>query len=304
MGVAGAMSVAVMLVTFCANAHARQISGPFNTHPMVLYSGGMLSFDNLATKFFDRVLAASLHNLDTHLEGTTLGKPGHLSTSGSAGTFFRSPRLITSAVTPSPFRGMTSRREYGIPCNAHQDDNIEPQPVKAQLLGRRHAFLGPVGFALAAALQAPALASDPGFTDAPEGLQYRDDIVGNGAVPFDGDTLTVCDEPGTCGELKAGDGDLMAKDPRAKGAKYIQGFTFTLGKDEVIKGWEKAVLGAGNMPPMKVGGTRTVIIPSKLAYGAKGLGCKAQDEDGGEDCTIPPYATVEFTIQLVKIARA
>jgi len=54
---------------------------------------------------------------------------------------------------------------------------------------------------------------------------------------------------------------------------------------------------------MKVGGTRIIIIPSKLAYGAKGVGCKEQDEDGGEDCKIPPYATVEFTIQLVKIER-
>ena len=41
-------------------------------------------------------------------------------------------------------------------------------------------------------------------------------------------------------------------------------FPFTLGKGQVIPGWEQGVVG------MKVGGRRELVIPASLAYGAKG----------------------------------
>ena len=58
-------------------------------------------------------------------------------------------------------------------------------------------------------------------------------------------------------------------------------FTFELGAGDVIKGWDRGVLG------MKRGETRKLVVPSKLGYGAKG---SAPD--------IPPHATLHFTVTL------
>ena len=63
-----------------------------------------------------------------------------------------------------------------------------------------------------------------------------------------------------------------------------QPFSFQIGLREVIKGWEIGLMG------MKVGGKRTLIIPSELAYGDRGAGD-----------LIPPNATLTFDIEIVAV---
>lgn len=64
-----------------------------------------------------------------------------------------------------------------------------------------------------------------------------------------------------------------------------QPLRFTLGVGQVIKGWDEGVVG------MKVGGKRTLTIPSHMAYGERGAGG-----------VIPPNATLIFDIELVDIS--
>jgi FKBP-type peptidyl-prolyl cis-trans isomerase len=63
----------------------------------------------------------------------------------------------------------------------------------------------------------------------------------------------------------------------------LQPFIFTLGAHEVIPGWEQAIYG------MKTGGSRLLIVPPAVGYGANGQG------------PIPPNAVLVFEVQLVQV---
>jgi FKBP-type peptidyl-prolyl cis-trans isomerase len=64
-----------------------------------------------------------------------------------------------------------------------------------------------------------------------------------------------------------------------------QPFSFTLGKGQVIQGWDQGVA------QMKQGSTAKLTIPPELGYGAHGAGG-----------IIPPHATLVFEVELIGIS--
>jgi hypothetical protein len=86
----------------------------------------------------------------------------------------------------------------------------------------------------------------------PSGLVVTDLVIGSGRAAARGDTLAVL----FVGRLP--DSTLFAASTRRP-------FQFRLGVGEVIRGWD---LG---MPGARVGGTRRLVVPPELAYGAEGV---------------------------------
>lgn len=112
----------------------------------------------------------------------------------------------------------------------------------------------------------------------PSGLQFEDTVVGNGAEATRGQDVTVH----YTGWLYS-NGEQGAKFDSSKDRN--DPFQFSLGAGMVIRGWDEGVAG------MKIGGTRVLIIPPALGYGARGAGG-----------VIPPNATLKFEVELLGLS--
>ena len=111
----------------------------------------------------------------------------------------------------------------------------------------------------------------------PSGLQYEDSVVGTGTEAVAGNRVSVHYTGWLYQDGVAGRKFDSSKD---RG----QPFVFPLGGGRVIRGWDEGVQG------MKIGGTRRLIIPSDLGYGASGAGG-----------VIPPNATLLFEVELLGV---
>jgi len=112
----------------------------------------------------------------------------------------------------------------------------------------------------------------------PSGLQYEDSTTGIGDVATDGQRVTVHYTGWLFQEGVQGAKFDSSKD---RGTPFV----FNLGAGSVIRGWDEGVAG------MQVGGTRVLIIPPGLGYGARGAGG-----------VIPPQATLKFEVELLKLS--
>jgi FKBP-type peptidyl-prolyl cis-trans isomerase len=107
---------------------------------------------------------------------------------------------------------------------------------------------------------------------ADEVVGTEDVSIGDGAAAQKGDEVSMSYV-----------GTLEADGSRFDAGK---GFRFTLGAGDVIKGWDRGIVG------MKEGGRRKLVVPPKLGYGKKGSGPE-----------IPPNATLLFDVTLERIVR-
>jgi FKBP-type peptidyl-prolyl cis-trans isomerase FkpA len=113
-----------------------------------------------------------------------------------------------------------------------------------------------------------------------QALQTTDTLVGTGAQATSGRLVSVHYTGWLYNPSAAGNKGSQFDSSRSRN----QTFAFVLGAGQVIRGWDQGVAG------MRVGGTRTLIIPSSLGYGSQG--------SGG---TIPPNSALVFEVELVSV---
>lgn len=113
----------------------------------------------------------------------------------------------------------------------------------------------------------------PGITTLPSGLQYEVLTPGTGAKPISTDEVTV-HYKGTLTNGKQFDSSYDRNEPTS----------FVL--NQVIPGWTEG------LQQMPVGSKYRFFIPYALAYGERGA---------GKD--IPPYSTLIFEVELIKIGK-
>jgi FKBP-type peptidyl-prolyl cis-trans isomerase FkpA len=140
---------------------------------------------------------------------------------------------------------------------------------------------------------APAAAQTPAATPAPEvlaplapvqvldPLQITDTKVGTGAEAASGKEVQVHYTGWFYRPLTKNGHGREFDSSRGRGEPLV----FPLGVGKVIKGWDQGLVG------MKVGGKRTLIIPSRLAYGKAGMGNGA----------IPPDSDLIFDVELIGV---
>ncbi len=148
---------------------------------------------------------------------------------------------------------------------AQKDEEAKAEKASAEAMGKEPALIA-------------QYVKDNKITAKPNGsgLYYIEKVKGTGAKATAGKKVKV-HYTGKLFNGKVFDSSLT-REPSTP-------FEFTLGKGEVIAGWDEGI------GMMNAGGKATLIIPSKLGYGANGA---------GND--IPAYAPLVFDVELISVS--
>lgn len=119
--------------------------------------------------------------------------------------------------------------------------------------------------------EAPTAVEESAYTVTPSGLKYVDLVAGSGALPVVGKNVVV-HYTGWLTDGTKFDSSLDRGQP----------FSFPLGQQRVIAGWDEGVAS------MKSGTVRQLVIPPQLGYGERGAGG-----------VIPANATLIFEVELL-----
>lgn len=132
--------------------------------------------------------------------------------------------------------------------------------------------------------------SDDGIETTESGIEYKDHVVGEGEEVKEGDVASihfigwiVQDSTNLFSDWETDSTKQHYSIGTSKFRK--EPLKVIIGDDEFIAGSDEGIIG------MKVGGKRTIIIPSELAYGKEGKG------------PIPPDTDIKLDIELLGISK-
>jgi FKBP-type peptidyl-prolyl cis-trans isomerase len=110
-------------------------------------------------------------------------------------------------------------------------------------------------------------------------LKVKDLVVGTGEAATPTSTVTV---------QYVG---VRYADGKQFDSSWDRGGPTTFPLKKVVRGFAQGIGGNDEIPPMKVGGRRIMIVPSEMGYG----------ETGTPDGSIPPNASIVFVVDLIAV---
>ncbi|VEU44757.1 unnamed protein product [Pseudo-nitzschia multistriata] len=138
------------------------------------------------------------------------------------------------------------------------------------------------------------------------GLSWEDVEIGTGRNVFPGDQILCYYSGSYQQDASAASGGSNPFFAAIAGGGKGKKITFdetepgepaevVVGRGQVIKGWDIGICGDQTLdiPPMKIGGDRKLIIPAELAYGERGAGD-----------VIPPNTVLEFQVAVLNAERS
>uniref|UniRef100_A0ACD5ZGJ0 Uncharacterized protein n=1 Tax=Avena sativa TaxID=4498 RepID=A0ACD5ZGJ0_AVESA len=188
---------------------------------------------------------------------------------------------------PKPSNAQPSRCAKAAPGT---DSGACASKKKSLVFSRREAAATALSTVLSRVLPAVAAETDVASAECslettPSGLAFCDRVVGAGAEAVKGQLIKA--------HYRG-----MLEDGTVFDSSYGRGrpLTIMVGVGEVIKGWDLCIAGGEGIPPMRVGGKRSLKLPPELAYGEKGAGCRGWEPTS---CVIPPNSTLLFDVEYV-----